>query len=129
MVDRSQDWLNQAFRDMEQATASHAGGRHEWACFAAHQAAEKAVKALHLFLKQEAWGHVVAQLLRELPDSVILPTDLIEKGQVLDNFYIPTRYPNGHPSGSPFDHYGPIQSNQAMKYASEIIRFVRDQMA
>lgn len=129
MVDRSQDWLNQAFRDMEQATDSHAGGRHEWACFAAHQAAEKAVKALHLYLKQEAWGHVVAQLLRELPDSVILPPDLIEKGQVLDNFYIPTRYPNGHPSGSPFDHYGPIQSNQAMKYASEIIRFVRDQMA
>jgi HEPN domain-containing protein len=129
MADRSLDWLNQAFRDIEQAVDSQKSERHEWACFAAHQAAEKAVKALHLYLKQEAWGHVIAQLLRELPDNIPLPPDLIEKGQVLDNFYIPTRYPNGHPQGSPFDHYGPIQSNQAIEYASEIIRFVRDQMA
>ena len=129
MADRSLDWLNQAFRDIEQAVDSQKSGRHEWACFAAHQAAEKAVKALHLYLKQEAWGHVVAQLLRELPDNIPLPLDLTEKGQVLDNFYIPTRYPNGHPQGSPFDHYGPIQSNQAIQYAGEIIRFVRDQMA
>jgi HEPN domain-containing protein len=129
MADRSLDWLNQAFRDIEQAVDSQESGRHEWACFAAHQAAEKAVKALHLYLKQEAWGHVVAQLLRELPDNIPLPLDLTEKGQVLDNFYIPTRYPNGHPQGSPFDHYGPIQSNQAIQYAGEIIRFVRDQMA
>ena len=48
MGDRSQDWLAQAERDLEQAVASHDEGRHEWACFAAHQAGEKAVKALHL---------------------------------------------------------------------------------
>jgi len=56
MADRSLDWLNQAFRDMEQAEDSRRAGRHEWACFAAHQAADKAVKALHLHLGQEAWG-------------------------------------------------------------------------
>ena len=129
MSDRSQDWLKQAHRDLEQAKVSRIAGRHEWACFAAHQGAEKAVKALHLFLKQEAWGHVVAQLLRELPESVQVPGELVEKGRVLDNFYIPTRYPNGHPSGSPFEHYGSLQSDQAIDYASEILEFARLQMA
>ena len=129
MSDRSQDWLKQAHRDLEQAKDSRIAGRHEWACFAANQGAEKAVKALHLFLKQEAWGHVVAQLLRELPESVQVPGELVEKGRVLDNFYIPTRYPNGHPSGSPFEHYGSLQSDQAIDYASEILEFARLQMA
>ena len=57
------------------------------------------------------------------------PEDLVNKAKVLDNLYIPTRYPNGHPDGSPFEHYGPIQSEQAIEYASEILEFVRIQMA
>jgi len=129
MVDRSEDWLRQARRDVEQALDSRQSGRHEWACFAAHQAAEKAVKALHLHLKQEAWGHVVAQLLRDLPENLAVTPDLLAKAQVLDNFYIPTRYANGHPSGAPFEHYGPIQSEQAVTYAREIIGFVDSKMA
>lgn len=129
MMDRSQDWFNQAQRDIAQASDSQAAGRHEWACFASHQAAEKAAKALHLHLKQEAWGHVVAQLLMELPETTAVPQDLIEKGRVLDNFYIPTRYANGHPSGAPYEHYGVLQSDQAIQYASEIIEFVRIKMA
>ncbi len=128
MANRSVDWLNQAIRDLEQATDSRDDGRHEWACFASHQAAEKAVKALHLHLGQEAWGHVVAKLLQELPETVSIEEVLIEKGRVLDNFYIPTRYPNGHPEGSPFEHYGPLQSEEAIRYASEITEFVRSQM-
>jgi HEPN domain-containing protein len=129
MSDRSNDWLIQATRDLAQAQESQKSGYHEWACFAAQQAAEKAVKALHLFLKQESWGHIIAQLLTDLPASVNISKELIEKGRVLDNFYIPTRYANGHPSGAPFEHYGPIQSSQAIQYASEILEFVRHQMA
>ena len=127
MSNRSGDWFAQAERDLEQAQASKRDGRHEWACFAGQQAAEKAVKSLHLSLGQEAWGHVVARLLRELPISV--PIELIEKAQVLDGFYIPTRYANGHPEGPPFEHYGARQSEEAVRYAREIIEFVRVQMA
>lgn len=127
MPNRAKDWLTQALRDLEQARASQAEERHEWACFAAQQCGEKAVKALHLHLGQEAWGHVVARLLTELPGD--LPTGLVEKARVLDNFYIPTRYVNGHPEGAPFEHYGPLQSEEAIRYASEIVEFVRLQMA
>jgi HEPN domain-containing protein len=129
MPNRSLDWLNQALRDLDQAEDSQRAGRHEWACFAAYQAAEKAVKSLHLSLGQEAWGHVVAQLLAELPESTQVSQDLMDKGRVLDNFYIPTRYANRHPAGAPFEHYGPLQSGEAIKYAREIIEFLRLQMA
>jgi len=129
MTNRAMDWFNQAERDLEQAQDSQQAERHEWACFAAQQAAGKAVKALHLHLGQEAWGHMVARLLQELPESTTVPQQLIEKGRVLDSFYVPARYPNGHPEGAPFEHYGPLQSEEAIRYAGEIIEFVRSQMA
>lgn len=126
-MNRSRDWYAQAVRDLEQARDSQAAGRHEWACFAAQQSAEKAVKALHLALGQEAWGHVIASLLAELPLPV--PAELVEQAKVLDNFYIATRYANGHPAGAPFEHYGSIQSNQAIAYARAILDFVHAEMA
>lgn len=78
MVNRAADWYKQAVRDLEQAKDSRKAGRHEWACFATHQAAEKAIKALHLSsLGQEGWGHVLARLVAELPDSVGAPEEMI----------------------------------------------------
>lgn len=129
MANRDRDWFNQARRDLEQAEDSRRAERHEWACFAAQQAAGKAVKGLHLHLGQEAWGHVVARLLQDLPERMCVPGELIEKGRVLDNFYIPSRYPNSHPAGAPFEHYGPLQSEEAIRYAGEIVAFVGSQMA
>jgi HEPN domain-containing protein len=72
---------------------------------------------------------VAARLLRELPGQVVVPDELVEQARVLDNFYIPTRYPNSHPEGAPFEHYGPLQSEAAIRYASAILAFVRLQMA
>jgi HEPN domain-containing protein len=129
MADRSQDWFRQAERDLVQAEDARRAERHEWACFAAQQAAEKAVKALHLSFGQEAWGYMIARLLQELSNQLVVPPELIEQARVLDNFYIPTRYPNGHPEGSPFEHYGIIQSEEAIRYARAILDFVRVQMA
>ena len=127
MPTRTQDWLAQAERDLEQARSSQAEGRHEWACFAAQQAAEKAVKALHLSVGQEAWGHVISRLLKELPFAV--SEELVDKARMLDSFYVATRYANVHPEGPPFEHYGRLQSDEAIRYASEILEFVRAQVA
>jgi HEPN domain-containing protein len=129
MAQRAADWFRQAERDLEQARDSATAGRHEWACFAAQQAAEKAVKALHLHVGQDAWGHVVRMLLEELPDSVTVPEELLDQARVLDAFYIPARYPNGHAAGAPADHYGKLQSEDAIRHASAIIEFARAGMA
>ncbi len=127
MRSRADDWLKQARRDLEQAEASRRDGRHEWACFAAQQAAEKAVRAAHPAKARDAWGHVVARLLVELPVDV--PPDLVEQARVLDSSYIPTRYANSHAKGPPFEHYGPLQSEEAIRYAGAIVRFAGSLLA
>ncbi len=127
MPSRALDWYEQARRDLEQAESSRREGRHEWACFAAQQAAEKAVKAVHLARAQDAWGHVVARLLAELPFDV--PAELIDKARVLDGFYIPTRYANSHSEGPPFEHFGALQSEEALRYAGEIMEFAGPYLA
>lgn len=129
MPDRSADWLEQADRDLAQARDSAVAGRHEWACFAAQQAAEMAVKALHQKLGQDAWGHVVRRLLEELPAAHAAPPELIDGARVLDGFYIPTRYPNGHAAGAPGEHYGASQSGEAIGHAGQIVQFCRAEMA
>ncbi len=128
MSKRAGDWFVQAKKDLEQAKSSREAEHHEWACFIAQQGAEKAVKALHLSKGQQAWGHTVAKLIEELPADLCPREEIIEKARVLDGFYVPTRYPNGHPEGAPFEHYGPLQSEEAIDYAGEIIGFVGDEM-
>jgi HEPN domain-containing protein len=65
--------------------------------------------------------------LNEIP--LTIPEELLDKAKVLDGLYIPTRYANGHPEGAPFEHYGKIQSKDAINYAGEILKFVRSEMA
>jgi len=36
---------------------------------------------------------------------------------------------HSHPEGAPFEHYGPLQSEEAVRYAGQILEFVRAQMA
>ena len=124
MPGRSRDWLKQAAHDLEQARASQRDGRHDWACSAAHQAAENAAKAMHLARGQDASGQAVATLLAELPQRA--PAALIDKARVLDN--VATRYADGHPGGAPFEHYGALQSEQAIDYAGEILEYARTEV-
>lgn len=57
---RHEDWLKQAYSDLQAAEDSAGSDHHEWACFQAQQAAEKALKAL---LSQGAVNHASIQLI------------------------------------------------------------------
>ena len=46
MGNRYADWLRQAEADLRHARNSLEDGDYEWGCFASHQAAEKALKAV-----------------------------------------------------------------------------------
>jgi HEPN domain-containing protein len=122
-LNRYRDWLQQAQADLAHAEKSAAMGDYARACFAAQQAAEMAVKALHMRLGQIAWGHSVATLLAALPEEVRVPPALLEKAKVLDKFYIPTRYPNAHPEGPAFRHYTEGEARQAIAHAREVVEF------
>jgi HEPN domain-containing protein len=78
LANRALDWIRQAQKDYDQGMRSREHVAHEWACFAAQQAAEKATMALHLSLGQETCGRVVAKLLRERTGPMVVPPELID---------------------------------------------------
>jgi HEPN domain-containing protein len=125
-VERSRDWFDQAEGDLRHARSDVDGGYYEWACFSAQQAAGKAVKAVFQAMGAEAWGHAVADLLTELSQRHAVPDSLVESGLELDKAYIPTRYPNAHPSGSPRTRYTKGEATRLIGHADEIIRFCAD---
>ena len=133
-MNRSADWFHQSEADWRLAELSASAGHHEWACFASHQAAEKALKALHLSHGQQAWGHGLGRSLQELPESVrdclnqSVP-DLLDRLRVLDAFYVPTRYPDSLPEGAPTDHFGRLQSQDALRHARALIDAIRAALA
>jgi len=125
-MERSADWMDQAEGDLDHARNDLEGAFYEWACFSAQQAAEKAVKAVFQALGQEAWGHSVADLLRELNKSKPVPDNLIDVALELDKAYIPTRYPNAHPSGSPRNRYTRAEATRLIEYAERVIQSCKD---
>ncbi|NDD70112.1 MAG: HEPN domain-containing protein [Synechococcaceae bacterium WB9_4xC_028] len=133
-MNRSADWLHQAEADLALARLSADAGHHEWSCFASHQAAEKALKALHLFHGQQSWGHGLGRSLRDLPLDVkalldVQISDLEDRLRVLDALYIPTRYPDSLPEGAPTDHFGRLQSQDAIAHASALVAAIRSALA
>jgi HEPN domain-containing protein len=133
-MNRSADWFHQAQADLQQASLSAESGFHEWACFACHQAVEKALKALHLHLGQQAWGHGLGRSYRDLPAETVLQLaasvpDLEDRLRILDALYIPTRYPDSLPDGAPTDHFGRLQSEDALRHARALIESIRAALA
>ena len=129
MASRHQDWFNQGQRDLELAYWCIEGGHYEWACFAAQQAAEKAVKAVFQKLGGDVWGHSVTELLKALPDASTAQTELLNAARELDRHYIPARYPNSHPAGAPFEHYMQGEAVRAVSNAESIIVFCKSVLA
>jgi HEPN domain-containing protein len=127
MASRADDWLRQGRRDLDHARRARADGDHEWACFAAHQAAEKGLKAVFQTRGEEAWGHTVSGLLGVLVRD---PNDpLMNRAKALDKHYVPTRYPNGFASGAPMDYYTDADSARAIDDAETIISYCQDLLA
>ena len=125
-MERSKDWLDEANGDLEHALNDVRGGFYNWACFSAQQSAEKAVKAVFQRMGAEAWGHSVADLLKELSKKHDIPERLSDEALELDKAYIPTRYPNFHPSGSPRSRYIKDEARRLIGYAERIVKFCTD---
>lgn len=128
-MERSADWMAQALRDVDHAKSDAASGFHEWACFSAQQAAEKAAKAALQRLGSEAWGHSVADLLIELGRSRAVSEELVDAARELDKAYIPARYPNAHPSGSPGTAYTRAEAERMVRHAEQVVGFCQGLLA
>ena len=122
-MERSKDWIDEAEGDLEHAENDLSGGFYNWACFSAQQSAEKAVKAIFQKIGAEAWGHSVADLLKELSKTHPVSEEFMDVALELDKAYIPTRYPNAHPSGSPRSRYTEGEARRLIEHAERIFRF------
>jgi len=70
----------------------------------------------------DAWGHAITPMLRRL-EKVQAPKEVVKLAQLLDVYYIPTRYPNGLAEGIPADYFNSEKASEALNAADEIIRF------
>lgn len=122
-MNRWKNWYEQGKRDFHKAVSDCEHGYYEWACFTAQQSAEKVLKALALNRGINVWGHSLTEILHVLSSGLEIPSDTGDKAKVLDMFYIPTRYPNGFPSGKPSDYFTEKQSEEAINAARDIIGF------
>lgn len=100
--ERSQAWLERAAADL---TASDILVREVFTahgCFLAHQAFEKSLKA-YLINSRNSYprSHKLVDLVRECATHNSVFSDLLDNAIVLDQYYIPTRYPDATPGTLP----------------------------
>jgi HEPN domain-containing protein len=122
---RYRDWLQQACWDLDHARAAVREGHFEWAAFAAEQAAGKALKALHIFLRGGVWSHDLPLLMESLPSEYPASPDLLARAKALHHHYLSSRFPTMHPQGTPRDHYTQAAAAQAIADAEVILDFAR----
>lgn len=118
-------WLAQAASDLAFARVGVREGFYAQSCFICQQAAEKALKALHYAAgARVVLGHSLVELLAQLPAGAA-PTGLRTAAQQLDQYYIPTRYPNGLPGGVPAEVFTHEQATEALAFAQEFLAQAR----
>lgn len=126
----AQRWLAQAENDLAFAELGLREGYYAQACFICQQVAEKALKALHYLQGARfVFGHSLVELLDPLKTQHPFLSDLRESAQQLDQYYVPTRYPNGLPGGTPAEVFTKKQAASAIEYARRFIEKARVLMA
>jgi HEPN domain-containing protein len=119
-------WLRQAEHDLAIARGHQQRGDFSDACFMAEQAAQKALKAFLLSHGHRSVSiHSVAQLAERCAQINPAFAVHITAGRVLDQYYIPTRYPDAlAPPAVPFESYTQEQGTTAVAAAQAIIALV-----
>ncbi|MDE2796767.1 MAG: HEPN domain-containing protein [Gemmatimonadota bacterium] len=123
-------WLRQAENDLEFARLGLREGFFAQVCFLAQQSAEKAVQAVgYLLGERTVLGHSVAVLVDRYSERVPGLADLRDEAGILDQYYIPTRYPNGLPGGFPFMAFNEEQASNALAATERFLRLASELMA
>lgn len=95
-------------------------------CFIAQQSGEKALKAcLYSTGRRQVIGHSLYELAAELLKEDSRFADLMEPAKQLDRHYIPTRYPNGLPGGSPFQVFDRQDLEKALNNLERVMAVCR----
>ena len=122
-------WLRQAERDLIHARRSAAQKDPEWACYAAQQAAEKALKAVLIDLGTRPPPiHDLIVLARLITDQDALDgatMDGFGDLAALTEFNVTARYPLGDGLMAPGDAITPGRADAALATADRVMAFAR----
>ncbi|RME88480.1 MAG: HEPN domain-containing protein [Candidatus Hydrogenedentota bacterium] len=117
-MSRVRDWLAQAQNDFAWALDSFERKYYAQTCFIAQQVAEKALKAIGYYRGADlVKGHSCAAIAAALG----INGELEDRMKELDQYYIPTRYPDALPAGSPFETYTKRQAEEALHSARLVL--------
>ena len=118
-------WMKSARRTLTSAHHDLEVGDYNWACFKAHQAAEKALKAFLWGVGRPRTGHMLPMLLNYIRElGVQVPKDIDEACIRLNKMYTPTRYPDVWSEGIPEDFYSESEAREAIDLARRVIEWV-----
>lgn len=123
-------WLRQAEHDLEIAQSHHDKNNFSDACFMSEQASQKALKGFLIAQGRRSVPiHSVARLLEDCSRIDKDFSSHISSGRILDQYYIPTRYPDAlAPPAVPFESYTEDQGEKAVHAAKAIVSLVRQKL-
>jgi len=113
-------WLAFAREDLRVAEIMMPEGIYNQVCFHAQQCVEKALKSVLVRQGQAPpRTHSIKDLLNLVPQSLL--ADLRDDLGRLDDFYIPTRYPDALPGTLPEGLPGKIEAEEALGLARSVL--------
>lgn len=129
LTQRINDWLFFADEDLRLAEVAFEEEIYHGACFHAQQAAEKAIKAylLRKLGKVSKIHHLTGLLDLDFKIKKDF-LELIDGVEFLDQFYIPTRYPDAFPGSLPEGLPNQEDATKALGYAKEIVLFIKKKL-
>ncbi len=117
-------WMKQAKHTLRLVQADLEVEGYDWACFKSQQACEFALKALLRGLGRQAFGHNILLFYRQVSEICGGNEEIEDCVSYLDKLYIPPRYPDAFPEGSPANHFTKRDALRAKECAEKIIDWV-----
>ena len=120
------DWLEEACEDLRHARDAYKSKSYNWACFAAQQAAEKALKALIIGLLKRRPPHLhdLTMLYEEVGEILRFPEEVEQELGELSAYYVVARYPNAG-LRRPSIGISRVQAERAVSLAEEVVEAVK----
>jgi HEPN domain-containing protein len=121
-------WLTRAENDLAFAALGLQYQYFSQVCFPCQQASEKALKALLIAgCQRYPRVHNLVELVNRCKEWYPRVVDFEDLARTLDQYYIPSRYPDGVPgslsTGEPAEHH----AREALELATRIVSFCKGQ--
>lgn len=123
-------WLKEAFKDLKSAEIIYKEGIYSICCFHCEQAVQKVLKAF-LYFKGERFIaiHSCVTLNEKCTEYDSNFSKFKEYVRKLDQYYIPTRYPDAIPFPQiPSEIYTKEQAEDAINITKEIYEFIKSKI-